>query len=83
VDKEFVNSLNQVFYDVEAKLYDDRHPEVLEGNQVWWNQLGETLAQSFKNNEEIKFLDVGCGTGYVGDIIAPYLRTESVSKWTA
>lgn len=76
-DDRLVRTLNQVFYDVEAEHYDERHPEVVEGDAAWWSARGAALVQALKSGlaseRGLRILDVGCGTGFVSDLLSRHL----------
>ena len=76
-DGRLVRTLNQVFYDVEAEQYDERHPEVLEGDAAWWTARGAALVRDLKSGLEsergLRILDLGCGTGFVSELLSRYL----------
>src|SRR5262245_44158334 len=76
-DAATVRKLNQVFYDVEADQYDDRHPEVIEGDADWWTSRGQKLVQELKSGltppAGLMILDVGCGTGFVANLLSDSL----------
>lgn len=76
-DAMIVKTLNQIFYDVEAEEYDERHPEVIEGDAEWWIARGEGLVRELKSSLAagcgLMILDVGCGTGLVSSLLSNYL----------
>lgn len=77
-----VTKLNQIFYDVEADQYEERHPEVLEGQADWWITRGESLVAGLRSGwppgARLLILDVGCGTGLVSSLLAPHLAAEDL-----
>lgn len=67
--QETVSSLfNKVYYDLEAKVYDESHPEVMEGDYQWYL---ENLKKIYgkENCEPMRMLDFGCGTGFVSQTL--------------
>lgn len=76
-DAVMVRKLNQIFYDVEAEQYDDRHPEVLEGDAEWWRSRGRTVVGELRSGltpgSGLQILDLGCGTGFVTTALGEYL----------
>lgn len=76
-DARIVQTLNRIFYDVEAEQYDERHPEVIEGDAEWWMSRGERFVNELKSGltpgERLTILDVGCGTGFVSGLLSDYL----------
>jgi len=72
-----VTKLNQIFYDVEAEQYDERHPEVIEGDAGWWISRGEALVGELRSGLQagagLTILDLGCGTGFVSSLLSDYL----------
>jgi len=79
-DASVVQKLNQIFYDVEAEQYDDRHPEVIEGDAEWWSSRGRRLIGLLKADltpsRGLMILDVGCGTGFVANLLSESLGDE-------
>ncbi|MBI4244228.1 MAG: alkaline phosphatase family protein, partial [Planctomycetes bacterium] len=61
-----IRLFNSVYYDFASGTYHEDHPEVTEGDKVWWkNMTGKYL----NNNKPLNILDYGCGTGFVASII--------------
>lgn len=77
-DAVTVRKLNEIFYDVEAEQYDERHPEVIEGDAQWWRSRSEQLIGALRSDADapagLRILDVGCGTGFVAGVVAEHLR---------
>jgi ubiquinone/menaquinone biosynthesis C-methylase UbiE len=73
-DDRLVRTLNRVFYDVEAEQYDERHPEVVEGDAAWWSDRGAALIAGLKSGlaseRGLRILDLGCGTGFVSNLFS-------------
>ena len=76
-DALVVRTLNHLFYDVEAEQYDERHPEVIEGDAGWWSSRGERIVRELKSGSAagrgVRILDVGCGTGFVSSLLCAQL----------
>jgi ubiquinone/menaquinone biosynthesis C-methylase UbiE len=71
-----VRKLNEIFYDVEAAQYDERHPEVIEGDVEWWRERGAAVLDALRTaggGAALRILDVGCGTGFVSGALAGLL----------
>ncbi len=81
-DAAFVRKLNEIFYDVEAEQYDERHPEVVEGDAGWWSARGAELIGVLRAERAagaaIRILDVGCGTGFVPSLLSAHLADGDV-----
>src|SRR4051812_39437806 len=73
----FVTKLNQIFYDVEAEQYDERHPEVVQGDARWWTDRGAGLISTLRDaprlRSGLRIVDVGCGTGFIPSLLSAYL----------
>ncbi|MFH1905649.1 MAG: class I SAM-dependent methyltransferase [bacterium] len=70
-DNDLAKEINRVFYEVEAKEYDSRHPEVLKGDSLWWDSIGRKYITETRS---ISLLDIGTGTGFVVNILSQYLK---------
>jgi len=62
LSSDFIEKLNQVYHDLEAKHYDTSHPEIFRREQLRWKKLLD--ATEFSEDEELSVLDVGTGTGF-------------------
>jgi ubiquinone/menaquinone biosynthesis C-methylase UbiE len=69
-NKDQIKKINELFHDIEADVYLEHHPEILD-EKTKWEKIGETY---FKQNRHIRVLDVGTGDGFVPSIIAKYLK---------
>jgi len=56
---------NQLKYNVEAKHYKEKHPEIYCGDAVWWDKNIVGFVKEKKLNPRI--LDFGCGSGFIGE----------------
>lgn len=70
-DKDLIKQINRIFYEVEAKEYDRRHPEVIKGDPLWWDDMGRKYISKMRS---ISLLDIGTGTGFVVSILSRYLK---------
>ncbi len=81
-DAAFVRKLNEIFYDVEAEQYDERHPEVVEGDADWWSGRGAALIERLRTERAaggaMRILDVGCGTGFVASLLSAHLADGDI-----
>lgn len=70
--RRLVLRVNELFHDLEGETYDSVHPEIFQNEVDRWDRiLGERL--SWKNSP-MTLLDIGTGTGFVGDRLLPHLR---------
>ncbi|MHB8899265.1 MAG: class I SAM-dependent methyltransferase [Thermoguttaceae bacterium] len=69
--KEFYWAVNDALHAAEAATYDVRHATMyLEAGGAVWERLFSYLPSQ---PEELRFLDIGCGTGLVGHFAAMYV----------
>jgi ubiquinone/menaquinone biosynthesis C-methylase UbiE len=67
---DFVREVNKAFYETEAEAYDARHPEVLHGARDFWERkLVPCIMGGAVSGKGRRILDLGCGTGMVGDVL--------------
>ena len=66
--------INEILYHFESKDYDQRHPETMQGDRLWWEEFGKKYIKSESVN--FKILDIGSGTGLVPSCSARYLRNS-------
>ncbi|MCL5090751.1 MAG: methyltransferase domain-containing protein, partial [Patescibacteria group bacterium] len=71
-ENQFGQKINQIFYDVEAKSYDRRHPEIGEGDRNWWKNFAQKHLTP--HSKPLKILDLGSGTGFVAEVLGQYLN---------
>lgn len=74
MEQDLIKEINRIFYEVEAEDYDLRHPEIMEGDREWWDNAGGKYIKSMSEEKNISILDVGSGTGFVGDLLIKYLN---------
>jgi ubiquinone/menaquinone biosynthesis C-methylase UbiE len=68
---ELVLKVNEVFHDVEGAAYAGVHPEIFEGETARWDEIA--LSEISPRRHPIRVMDVGCGTGFVAERVAPVL----------
>jgi ubiquinone/menaquinone biosynthesis C-methylase UbiE len=71
---ELVLKVNEVFHDVEGSTYADVHPEIFEGETARWDEIARLEVAS--RQHPIRVMDIGCGTGFVAERIAPVLSSD-------
>lgn len=72
-DEKFVIKVNEIFHDVEAEVYSERHPEILVDEVERWEEIAKKY---LIRDSPITIFDVGTGTGFVPLVIAPFLKKE-------
>jgi len=70
--RRLVLRVNELFHDLEGEAYDTVHPEIFQNEVDRWDRV---LAAKFPRHEgPTTLLDIGTGTGFVGDRLLPHLR---------
>lgn len=64
IKERVVSDINKAYYAAVAEEYDEKHPEVLEGDMDWWVQQFRRI--SVNGGKALSVLDFGSGTGLVG-----------------
>lgn len=64
--------VNEVFHDMEGATYSDVHPEIFESERLRWERLLDRHVAGHEGN--IRCVDVGCGTGFVSELLLARLR---------
>jgi ubiquinone/menaquinone biosynthesis C-methylase UbiE len=69
--------VNELFHDVEGKAYEDIHPEIFKNEIVRWQNICHYI---FPQNRvgNIRFLDIGSGTGFVPITVAHKLKSDDL-----
>jgi len=71
LDSKLVHRINETYHNLENICYDTRHDEILKSETSFWKkEAGKYLAKP----EPTVCLDYGTGTGFVPEIIGPYLK---------
>ena len=68
---ELVLRVNEVFHDVEGADYAGVHPEIFAGAAGRWDEIAR--AEIAPRPRPLRIMDVGCGTGFVAQRLAPVL----------
>jgi ubiquinone/menaquinone biosynthesis C-methylase UbiE len=76
ITPDLVLRVNEVFHDVEGAAYSELHPEIFRGEAERWDQIAR--AEIAARPRPLRVLDVGCGTGFVAQRVAPVLSAGDV-----
>lgn len=69
---KLVLRVNELFHDLEGEDYEDVHPEIFEREKQRWDYL---LNDYLKDTPEPRtFVDLGAGTGFVGERLLPHIK---------
>ena len=66
--------VNEVFHDAEGAAYAGVHPEIFAGEAARWDAVARDVVAP--RPRPLRLLDVGCGTGFVAQRVAPLLSGE-------
>jgi ubiquinone/menaquinone biosynthesis C-methylase UbiE len=73
LDSKLVQKINETYHNLENTCYDERHDEILNYEQIFWKNITNKY---LIKKEPTACLDYGTGTGFVPQIIGPYLKRE-------
>jgi SAM-dependent methyltransferase len=65
--EEFHDAVNVTFHNFEAEVYDQEHSDMWQSLPQEFERLAEDCAGVTQENEELRLLDIGCGTGLATD----------------
>lgn len=69
---KLVLRVNELFHDLEGEDYEDVHPEIFEQEKRRWERL---IADHLKPIQAHRmFVDLGAGTGFVGERLLPHMQ---------
>ncbi|MFA6217282.1 MAG: class I SAM-dependent methyltransferase [Candidatus Omnitrophota bacterium] len=71
LDDAQVKEVNEIYHDLEAQYYVQRHPEIYVDEKSAWEQIGQTF---LKSDKQLTILDIGTGTGFVPMLVSGYLK---------
>lgn len=71
-----VLEINVAFHDIEAKVYENNHPEIYSYEKVSWQELFTRIRNLSVGREKLTLLDIGTGTGFVPSTISGLLSKE-------
>ena len=69
----FVKKTNEICFNIEPEMYDEKHPEIKKFEVDRWNDLAEKY---FVADMPLRILDFGCGTGFVAEHVCGKLKKE-------
>ena len=73
IDSNLVQRINEIYHDLEAKRYEQRHKEMYVVEKRFWQGLADKY---FVTDEPLVCLDYGTGTGLVPSVIGPLIKAE-------
>lgn len=73
-NRQLVLRVNELFHDMEGEAYSLLHPEIFLMEKKRWEKILTTFFE--KKNTPITVLDIGAGTGFVGERLLPHLQKE-------
>jgi ubiquinone/menaquinone biosynthesis C-methylase UbiE len=76
---ELVKKANEIYFDIEPEMYDEKHPEIKKFEADRWNGLAKKY---FTSNRSLRVLDIGCGSGFVADHVCNNLKKEDTFVFT-
>jgi SAM-dependent methyltransferase len=76
-----VQEVNKLYHAVEARDYDQRHPEVHQQLPAIWQEM---IEKALGNSQSVTWdiLDFGCGTGFESEQILNSIPCENISNLT-
>lgn len=72
---DFVRKVNEYYHDIEGKDYEKLDPEIFVNEKSNWNYIGKNYLCS-GNDNLLKLLDIGSGTGFVPLVLSNFLSSE-------
>lgn len=72
--RHLVLRVNEIFHDLEGEEYEHIHPEIFEQERDRWNRM---LDRHLPQGQPLTVLDLGTGTGFVGEHLLARMSTDS------
>src|SRR3989344_8379570 len=76
---DLVKKANEIYFDIEPEMYDEKHPEIKKFDADRWDDLAKRY---FITGKSLRVLDVGCGSGFVADHVCSKLKKEDIFVFT-
>lgn len=73
-DAQLIIRTNELFHDLDAQQYEQRHPEIFVEEEARWKRLLDRFLL-LPNDHPMTAVDLGTGTGFVGTMLVPRLRS--------
>ena len=70
---DFVKKANQIYFDLEPEVYNEKHPEIDKFEADRWNNLAKKY---FIADKPLRILDLGSGSGFVAEHVCRNLKKE-------
>ena len=71
-DEYFVLKINEIYHDIEEKVYEKIHPEIFIHEVTRWDDFSREYLDN--KVEQITLLDIGSGTGFVPLQVGKYMK---------
>ena len=76
---DFVKKMNEICFNMEPEVYDEKHPEIDKFEAERWNNAAKKY---FVTNKPLRILDLGCGSGFVASHVCQYLKKDDIFVFT-
>jgi SAM-dependent methyltransferase len=77
---QMVVEMNRLFFDINAHLFEDKHPEIFEQLPPIWRDLLAVVQQH--PHRPWRMLDFGCGVGFAGDMVLDHVPHDDIEVIT-
>ena len=68
---DFVSKANEIYFNLEPEVYDEKHPEISQHEDKRWNNLA---SKYFLAERLLQILDIGSGSGFVANHVCKNLK---------
>lgn len=72
---DFVKKTNEIYFNFEPEMYDEKHPEIKKFEADRWSDLAKKY---FTYEKPLRVLDIGSGSGFVANHVCKNLKKEDI-----